>query len=291
MAPATEIGIEMDRYLAITPARDEEQFLPGLISSMAAQTILPRRWIVIDDGSIDATAQILDDAARRYHWIEPIHLARNRPREAGGESVVMQFLPRDAWQDVDFIFRLDADLSFEPDFVELILKEFAANPKLGIAGATLYEPVNDRWLAMPTLHSFHTRGATKMYSSACFDAIEPLEGCPGWDTIDEMRALMRGMKTRSFRHIRAYHHRPQGEAVGAWQSYYGKGKTAYYIGYSPIFLLARAARMAARRPISALCMTAGYFNSQLWRRPSVSDTKLVKFIRRQQVRRLLMLDS
>jgi biofilm PGA synthesis N-glycosyltransferase PgaC len=169
--------IEMDRYIAITPARDEEQFLPGLISSMAAQTRLPQRWIVIDDGSADGTAQILDEAARQHHWIEPIHLARNRPREAGGESVIMQFLPREAWQGVDFIFRLDADLSFESDFVELMLKEFAVNPKLGIAGATPYEPVNDRWREVPEFNSFHTRGVTKMYSSGCFAAIEPLEGC------------------------------------------------------------------------------------------------------------------
>jgi glycosyltransferase involved in cell wall biosynthesis len=258
---------------------------------MAAQTILPQRWIVIDDGSVDATAQILDDAARRYHWIEPIHLARNRPREAGGESVIMQFLPRDAWQDVDFIFRLDADLSFEGDFIELMLKEFAANPKLGIAGATLYEPANDRWREVPEFNSFHTRGATKMYSAACFAAIEPLEGCEGWDTIDEMRALMRGFKTQSFRHIRAYHHRPQGEAAGAWKGYFGKGRTAYFIGYSPIFLLARAARVAISRPVLAMCMAAGYFESQLRRRPTVDDTELVSFIRRQQVRRLLMQES
>jgi biofilm PGA synthesis N-glycosyltransferase PgaC len=283
--------IEMDRYIAITPARDEEQFLPGLISSMAAQTRLPQRWIIIDDGSADGTAQILDEAARQHRWIEPIHLARNRPREAGGESVIMQFLPREAWQGVDFIFRLDADLSFEPDFIELMLKEFAVNPKLGIAGATLYEPVNDRWREVAEFNSFHTRGATKMYSSACFAAIEPLEGCQGWDTIDEMRALMRGFKTQSFRHIRAYHHRPQGAAAGAWRGYFGKGQTAYYIGYSPIFLLARAARLAVTRPVSALCMTAGYFESQLRRRPTVNDTELITFIRRQQVRRLLMLDS
>src|SRR5712692_6735967 len=281
----------MDRYLAITPARDEEQFLPGLISSMAAQTRAPQRWIIINDGSADGTAQILDEAARQYHWIKPIHLARNRPREAGGESVIMQFLPRGAWQGVDFIFRLDADLSFAPDFVELMLKEFAANPRLGIAGATLYEPVNNRWHEVPEFHTFHTRGATKMYSSVCFAAIEPLEGCRGWDTIDEMRALMRGFKTQSFRHIRAYHHRPQGEAAGAWQGYFGKGQSAYYIGYSPIFLLARAARMAVTRPVSALCMIAGYFESQLRRRPKVDDTELITFIRRQQVRRLLMLVS
>ena len=291
MEQGSQIATEKDTYIAITPARDEEQFLPGLIRSMAAQTRLPERWIVIDDGSVDRTAQILDDAARQYPWIEPVHLSRNRPREAGGESVIMQFLPRDAWQDVDFIFRFDADLSFEPDFIELMQNEFARNPKLGIAGATLYEPVKDRWREVPELNVFHTRGATKMYSSACFAAIEPLEGREGWDTIDEMRALMRGFKTQSFRHIRAYHHRPQGEVAGAWRGYFGKGQTAHYIGYSPVFLMARATRVAVTRPMSGLCMIAGYFESQLKRRPTVNDTELISFIRRQQVRRLLMLDS
>src|SRR5260370_38458257 len=100
----------MERYIAITPARDEEQFLPGLIASMTAQTRPPERWIVIDDGSADATAQILDEAARAHRWIEPIHLERNRPREAGGESRIMQFLPRDAWHHAAFIFLRDPDL-------------------------------------------------------------------------------------------------------------------------------------------------------------------------------------
>ncbi|MDO8432676.1 MAG: glycosyltransferase family A protein [Candidatus Binatus sp.] len=281
----------MDRYIAITPARDEERFLPGLIESMAGQVRRPQRWIVIDDGSADATARILDEAARRHDWIEPVHLARNRPREAGGESVIMQFLPRAAWQDVDFIFRLDADLSFAPDFVQLMLNEFAANPRLGIAGATLYERFNDRWHEARGIHSFHTRGATKMYSARCFSVIQPLESCAGWDTIDEMRALMNGFKTQSFRHIRAYHHRPQGAAAGAWRGHFGKGQTAYYVGYSPFFLVARAARMAVTRPVSAICMAAGYFDSRLRGRPNVNDAKLINFIRRQQVRRLLMLDS
>jgi hypothetical protein len=38
-------------------------------------------------------------------------------------------------------------------------------------------------------------------------------------------------------------------------------------------------------------MIAGYFDSQIRRRPTVNDTELISFIRRQQVRRLLMLDS
>jgi len=56
----------MKTYGAITPARDEEKFLPGLIESMVAQTLRPIRWIIIDDGSTDSTPALLDEAASRY---------------------------------------------------------------------------------------------------------------------------------------------------------------------------------------------------------------------------------
>jgi poly-beta-1,6-N-acetyl-D-glucosamine synthase len=123
----------MSRYLAITPARDEEKLLPGLIASMASQSHLPSRWIIIDDGSADATPAILDEAARRYPWMEVHRLDGDRPRAAGGESVIMRFLPSETWNQCDYVLRLDADLSFASDLVELLLDEFVRDPALGIA--------------------------------------------------------------------------------------------------------------------------------------------------------------
>jgi len=41
---------------------------------MRVQTITPARWIIINDGSIDRTGAIVDEAARANPWIEPHHL-------------------------------------------------------------------------------------------------------------------------------------------------------------------------------------------------------------------------
>jgi glycosyltransferase involved in cell wall biosynthesis len=282
----------LSRLLAITPARDEEKMLPGLLASMAAQTRLPERWLVIDDGSADLTASILDDAARRFAWIEPHHLARNRPRAAGGESVIMQFLPREQWSSWDYLLRLDADLTFGPDFIEALLAEFQRDPALGIAGSILLEPHSAQWREM-NVPSFHVRGAVKLYSNECFSAIGGLEAGLGWDTIDELHAMMLGFHTRHFRHIRAYHHRPQGMAGRLWRARLAAGRAAYRSGYSTLFMLVRAARQLLMRPrlLGSAMMLAGYFEGYLKRSPRPAPPELVRFVRRQQIRRLMMLDS
>jgi poly-beta-1,6-N-acetyl-D-glucosamine synthase len=280
------------RFITITPARDEEKFLPRLIASMTAQTLKPARWIIIDDGSTDATAEILDKAAEQHRWIDVKHLPQGRERLPGGESILMQFLPKEVWQDYDAILRLDADITFKPDFADLLATEFSREPKLGIAGATLYEPEGTAWREIRS-PGFHTRGAVKMYSRECFEAIGGLSTGLGWDTLDEARAMMLGYKSRSFRHIRAYHHRPQGAAGGYLQANLAAGRAAYNVGYHPLFLMMRAAKRGLSWPpvIGGMFLFAGYLEGYLRRNQKIAPPELVKFIRRQQLRRLLMMES
>lgn len=281
----------MNRYLAITPAKDEEKHLPALIDSLANQSVRPARWIIIDDGSKDATASIIDRAAQLHPWIEPHHLAPKVRREEGGESVIMQFLPRQTWEQYDYIFRLDADLSFGPELLEGLMAEFVRHPSLGIAGPTLYEPKGEEWLEI-VAPGFHTRGAAKLYSRACFTAIGGLENGPGWDTLDEVRAMMLRFTSRSFRHLRAFHHRPQGGAAGLCKSRIATGRVAYRIGYSPLFMIARAVRRTFEPPylMGGALMLVGYLQGY-WKKKRISSPELVRFVRRQQMRRLLRMES
>ena len=282
----------MNKYVAITPARDEEKFLPGLLDSMLQQSVLPERWIVIDDGSTDSTPQILDKAASAHPWIEVHHLSHDRPRAEGGESIIMQFLPREVWERYDYILRLDADISFRSEFVKSLLAEFARDPKLGIAGPTLYEPQGAEWKEIRS-PAFHTRGAAKMYSRICFASIGGLENGLGWDTIDEARAMMMGLRSRAFPHIRAHHHRPQGAAGGLWKSRMAAGLAAYKIGYSPLFILARAIRRSLEPPFpfGGILLLAGYVQAGWQGTQRISSPEVVKFVRQQQVRRLIGMDS
>ncbi len=279
-------------YVAITPARDEERFLPFLIESMVRQSVRPRRWIIIDDGSADATPALADAAADEHPWIDVRHLKREPVRKRGGASIVMRHLVREVWRDADYILRLDADISFGPQFVESLLEEFQRDPALGVAGAVLLER-RGRALVCNRLPAFHVRGATKMYSRQCFEAIGGLEAGPGWDTIDETRAMMRNFKTHSFAHITAIHHRPLGSADGRWRVLLAGGRAAYHAGYSPLFLAARAARRALSAPVglAGILLIGGYVAACLRNEPRTAEPELVRFVRKHQRRRLLRMES
>ena len=47
------------KYVLITPAHNEEAFIDKTLASMAAQTVLPERWVIVDDGSSDRMVEII----------------------------------------------------------------------------------------------------------------------------------------------------------------------------------------------------------------------------------------
>jgi biofilm PGA synthesis N-glycosyltransferase PgaC len=55
-------GPHQPTYVLISPVYNEEKFIGRMIESIAAQTVLPEHWVIVDDGSTDRTPEI----ARAY---------------------------------------------------------------------------------------------------------------------------------------------------------------------------------------------------------------------------------
>ena len=68
----------MNRYVIITPIRDEEKFIEATIASVQAQTLLPAEWVIVDDGSTDRTGEIIDRYASQFPWIRVVHREEQR---------------------------------------------------------------------------------------------------------------------------------------------------------------------------------------------------------------------
>ncbi len=253
-----------------------------------AQTALPYKWVIIDDGSSDHTGAIIDGAAEHYQWIKPVHLPKRLERAPGGESVVMQQLELNGWRESDYVFRVDADITLHQSYVATLLDRFEQDPLLGIASGMLYEPVNDKWSPNPE-PSFQATGNCRIYSRKCLEAIGGIESGLGWDTIDVTGALMLGFHTRNFSDLAIYHHRPMQTANGRRRGRLNMGEAAYNAGYSPIFMAARSLRHAFQAPkmMGGVLMMFGYLRCWYRRQPILASRQLVRFVRREQLKRLI----
>jgi glycosyltransferase involved in cell wall biosynthesis len=278
-------------YATITPARDEAENLTRLGASLAAQTVCPTEWIVVDDGSADGSREVVAALASVYPWIRGIESrgvqTHAGPLEAGrriGRDVIAFNTGIAALGSrPDVLFKLDADVSFEPDFFELLLRAFEDEPRLGIAGGECLELEKGVW-RLKNVTGAHVRGATRGYRWSCFEDVSPLTEQLGWDGIDEVKARLAGWETHSISGVRFRHHRRVGERDGAWSSYESQGATARFMGYRGSYLVARSLFRALRDP-RALGMVSGWMKAAREGQQRYDDPAVRRYIRSQQTLR------
>jgi hypothetical protein len=225
-----------------------------------------------------------------------IHRPNRKSRLAGTgviEAVEAAYprLDNSSW---DFVVKLDGDLSFAPDYFERCLRNFETDIRLGIGGGTVCRIANGVLsIDSPGDPPFHVRGATKIYRRSCWQAIAPLTRAPGWDTIDEVKANLRGFRTSTFPDTVIVQHKPTGAADGLWRNAAKNGRANYVAGYHPLFMLAKCATRTLRsKPyfVESAALVAGYA-SGYWRRLPRAEPDVVRYLRQQQIRRLLFRDG
>ena len=279
----------MDGYVVVTPARNEAEYIGSTVESMLNQTVAPRLWVVVDDGSTDDTAGIVERATADVDWVHVVRRA-DRGHRSAGTGVMAAF--RDGLAEVgdidwEFLVKLDGDLRFEDGYFESCLDGFKSDPTLGIAGGKVYDVYPDR-VVYDSHPDFHVRGATKIYRRDCWDAIGGLIEAPGWDTLDEVKANQLGWSTRTLPESPIYQLRPTGEAAGTWSNWSKNGAAAYRSGYHPAFVLARAGRRLLRPPSVAAptALVWGYTKAWLTRIDRIDDPELLRYVKKQQWNRL-----
>lgn len=270
------------QYGIVTPARNEAINLPRLAHSLAQQSSAPTRWMIVETGSTDETQRVATELASVHPWIRLLSvvevpgLVRGGPVARGFES---GFAALDAQLDV--VVKVDADVSFQPDYFARLLERFADDPSLGIASGTCFEQTRGAWRER---HVTGTTvwGAARAYRSSCLLEILPLEQRMGWDGVDEFRANVRGWQTKTFRDIPFRHHRREGERDGTrWRARVAQGTAAHYLGYRLSYLTLRTLWHARKEP-AALGMLGGYLQAKMRRSPTIGDSQARAYLRRQQ---------
>jgi dolichol-phosphate mannosyltransferase len=118
----------------ILPAFNEEEALPPLLNTIAevrAQSLPDLRVFVIDDGSADRTAEVVQEASQQHVWIQLVQHEHNKGLSEGIQTGFKTAL-RDASAD-DVLVTLDADNTQPPEIIPGMLKMIAGGKDVIVA--------------------------------------------------------------------------------------------------------------------------------------------------------------
>ena len=279
------------KYVLITPARNEENFIEGTIKSVIVQTSLPERWIIVDDGSTDRTAEIVARYAQCYSWIELLRRPKRLDRNFAAKAHAFNAgLERVQSLQFELIGNLDADVSFEPDYLAFLMQKFSEDPELGVVGTPFSEEGYDS-----AKDSFegenHVAGACQLFRYRCFQEVGGYipNRAGGVDWIAVTTARMKGWKTKSFREKSIRHHRRIGTAErSVLSANFLYGQKDYFLGGSLIWQLFRVGYRMTKKPVltGGLALLFGYCFAALRRMERPVTPELMQFHRREQMKKL-----
>lgn len=285
------------KYVLITPARNEEAFIGGTIESVIAQSIRPLRWVIVSDGSIDRTDDIVRSYAQSHPWIELLRMPEHRDRQFAAKANAFNAgFARIKELGFDLIGNLDADITFQSDYFEFLLSRFAAIPNLGVAGTPFIEDASRadaHTYAHDAANLDHVSGACQLFRRECFEAVGgyvPIKG-GAIDWIAVTTARMKGWKTRTFLDRVCFHHRKIGTGTGNSSTLAARfhyGRKAYYVGGHPLWEILRGLFQMRARPrvVGGAWFIAGYLWAAIIRLHRPVSAELMAFHRKEQMARL-----
>jgi poly-beta-1,6-N-acetyl-D-glucosamine synthase len=278
------------RYLLISPCRDEAQYLRRTLDSVAAQSVPPTLWVVVDDGSTDGTPAILEEYARRLPYLRVVRRT-DRGRREVGRGVIEAFyagLATVRLEDFDYLCKLDMDLDLPVHYFELLIQRMESDPRVGTTSGKPWFVLPPSGALVPEICGDEMSvGMTKFYRVACFKEIGGFVRQVMWDGIDCHRARMLGWIAESvdLEPLRFVHLRPQGASQkGIWTGRLRAGFGQYFMGTSPLYYLAVALRRVPTHPvmIGSVAMLWGYLRSWLKGLPRYDDPEFRRFLQSYQ---------
>ena len=276
------------KYYIVIPTYNEEQFIGLTLQSLADQTVLPTKVIVVNDNSTDSTAEIVLAFAEKNPWISlvtktssAIHLPGSKVIQAfqkGLESID---------EDYDLIVKVDADLIFPSNYFETIIQHFESDATIGMVGGFCYIEKNGEWILENLTDKDHIRGALKAYRKATFKQIGGLRAQMGWDTVDELLCKFHNWKVVTDESLHVKHLKPTGANYNK-TARYKQGEAFYTLGYGFIITAIASLKLALRKgkPFLFIDYLIGFWKAKLSKKPMLVTDEQAQFIRKYRLQKM-----
>jgi GT2 family glycosyltransferase len=281
-------------YILITPARNEGDYIEKTIRAVLSQTILPKKWIVVSDGSTDRTDPIVKRYRDHCDYLQFVRTDENIRRDFASKVDALSLgYEHVRTSEYDFIGNLDADVSFDPHYYEGILGKFHENSKLGIAGGFLYLKHNRGFKPDPFNTPQTVPGSVQLFRRECFEGIGGYIRLKngGEDWCAEVMARMHGWQVESFPEFRVLHHRRTDK--GILRTRIRQGCMDFSVGTHPVFEVVKCLRRIKEKPyvFGALLRMSGFILSCYQGKERMVSDDFVRYLRGEQMERLKSLIS
>ncbi|MEM7682859.1 MAG: glycosyltransferase [Planctomycetota bacterium] len=301
--PGPDPRLGTRRILVVSPCRDEAEYAQRTLDAVANQTVRPALWVIVDDGSSDATPEMLAAfEAQHPGWVKIVRREDRGGRKVGPGVIEAFYAGLDAvggYGGYDYVCKLDLDLDLPAGYFGALIDKMEADSQLGTASGKPYFPGPsnagkgfDGELISEFCGDENSVGMVKFYRTACFDQIGGFVRQVMWDGIDGHRCRMHGWRAASWDDpgLRFIHLRPMGSShKGIFTGRMRHGFGQWFMGTGPAYMTASAVFRASKRPwiVGGLAMWWGYVRSMVKREPRYDDPAFRVFLRRWQWESLL----
>lgn len=288
--------MKKQQFVLITSAYNEEKKIERTIQSLISQTVLPVQWIIISDGSTDATDNIIRKYSSKHPFITYHRISEKTKIDFAAKvnalNTGIEMLKKKKY---DFIGILDADIELESGYYQSILQKFVDNPRLGVAGGNVLEYVNGK--KNKRIKTFNSvAGAVQLFRRNCFEQTPgflPL-AYGGEDATVEIAARMNGWQVRTFPELEVLHHGYVGGGAGSYhKARFRRGLMYYQIGYHPLFHVSRCVYRLIEKPYitGTVAELFGYIRGKcVYGKPQI-PAEIVEYLRKEQMQRLRTLKT
>ncbi len=285
-------------YILVTPCKNEEGSLPKLAETVVGQDITPLLWVIVDDGSIDRTPEIIGCLISEYPWIQTIKLSE-KPRDLG---VHVSHVYRTGFDaaikhcddnniDYQYVASVDADIILDRDYFTSLISEFEDDRDLGICSGHIGNMINGD-VVWSSYREDMPSGGARLWRRECFENTGGFLLTCSPDSVSNVKAKLRGWKTHYFTTTTAISTRAYSSAQGQWKGYKRLGSNNYFIGYSPLHTCLKSVKLLYSKngyfkTGVGFAYAYGYFHDLILSKQRISDKEVLEYYKKSRLKEIL----
>ncbi len=273
-----------EKYIMITPVKNEEDNLPVLINSIANQDLKPIIWVIVDDSSDDSSPSILEVASEKNSYIQVITLSAASNYDIGehyaevcsiGFKYAIDYC-KEKLIAYEYIALSDADMIYPKDYFSKLIAFLNDNPEYGIVSGRILirtEEGNIYEEKVTKVGDSFPRGTGRVWRKKTFEETKGYLIAKAPDTVSNILAHHKGWRLGQIDVI-FYQTRPTGAGNNLWKGFFKRGESLYYLGANPLIIFNSVVDLIfisrqKRSLLKSFGLICGYFSSLFLRKPQI----------------------